>query len=747
MMRTNLNLSREEFYAKIFDWAREFKFKIDGDYIFFETAPGTEASFVQSLEQEFIKWEQTAEKAKAEKVIPLPEGIYSGIRLQGIDYQFMKELEQLIGEPIPHGIAAQELNRSPVVHMDQHGVSFRTQFAWFEAIEGHVSFLCIEGFKNLTYLPRIIGLLPAIKGLKLGSNAIKELPDTIGNLTALERFDIYANQLISLPNSIGQLKSLKRFNVCNNRFRVLPDNIQDLQSIREFSIGGNKDLVLNDAQKSWFLDIRRRGVDVEHSEVEIEIIEKYNGVPVFASQYSILRELEQKIGSPLNPVDDIDDSTGGGNKFSSYYWNVTGLTISDARLESLPANLGDLYLLTRLDVVRCGLKQVPNSIGRLKKLFRLKLSANALKILPETIGELSDLRGLVLEENAMEYLPDSIGQLLKLEGMVLRENRLTVVPSTIGKLAELNHLELQGNLLRSLPTTIGNLRNLSDLILSRNKLESLPPELFNTKISYLNLDNNCLHEVPASIGDSNVHQISLQFNPLNDLPRSCLNLKIDLDITVDDNQARGAVIRELISRKFRVKIVPRIGDQIPEEELNRRANELVNYRNEQVYYPEYVFLKAIEGLIEEKIKKFESLSAHPSWLEGARNFYNMEEGHIIKIDLSDCKIQTFPVSIKFLRWLKDLNLNCTGLEEVPESIGQLVTLRKLILWGNNLKSIPSSFKNLIELEVLSLTSNLFKQVPDIILHLPKLKILYVDKVFTDSPIVAILKKRKVKVKM
>ncbi len=54
LMQQALQLPSEVFGAKIFDWAAEFGFRIDGDYVLFEG--GDISGFIANLDREFQEW-------------------------------------------------------------------------------------------------------------------------------------------------------------------------------------------------------------------------------------------------------------------------------------------------------------------------------------------------------------------------------------------------------------------------------------------------------------------------------------------------------------------------------------------------------------------------------------------------------------------------------------------------------------------------------------------------------------------
>ena len=145
-----------------------------------------------------------------------------------------------------------------------------------------------------------------------------------------------------------------------------------------------------------------------------------------------------------------------------------GVTMEDGRVVELdleefgltgavPAEIGQLTLLTWLELGNNQLRSVPTEIGQLTALKGLDLRGNLLTSLPAEIGQLTALRGLNLGGNQLRSVPTEIGQLTALKGLDLRGNHLTSLPAEIGQLTSLRELTLRDNLLTSLPAEIGKL--------------------------------------------------------------------------------------------------------------------------------------------------------------------------------------------------------------------------------------------------------------------------------------------------
>jgi leucine-rich repeat protein SHOC2 len=154
---------------------------------------------------------------------------------------------------------------------------------------------------------------------------------------------------------------------------------------------------------------------------------------------------------------------------------------------ALPAEIGRLSALMRLDLFYNQLTSLPTEIGQLTSLRRLSLYDNPLTSVPAEIGQLRSLTQLNLSGNQLTSLPAEIGQLTLLEQLSLRGNQLTGLPAEIGQLTSLTYLNLSGNQLTRLPAEIGQLISLRVLYLDRNQLTSVPAAIRELRAAGCNM--------------------------------------------------------------------------------------------------------------------------------------------------------------------------------------------------------------------------------------------------------------------
>jgi Leucine-rich repeat (LRR) protein len=99
--------------------------------------------------------------------------------------------------------------------------------------------------------------------------------------------------------------------------------------------------------------------------------------------------------------------------------------------------------------------------------------------------------------------------------------------------------------------------------------------------------------------------------------------------------------------------------------------------------------------------------------------------YLRSLDLSRNNLESLPEEIIQLSSLKGLKLNNNKLESLPESIGQLSSLQNLFLFNNNLKSLPESIGQLSSLQYLNVSNNKLESLPESIGQLSSLQYLNV----------------------
>jgi Leucine-rich repeat (LRR) protein len=137
-----------------------------------------------------------------------------------------------------------------------------------------------------------------------------------------------------------------------------------------------------------------------------------------------LQRLWRDANAPLSAWKGV---TVGGAK-----GRVVKLSLSQRKLTSVPASIGNLAALTRLDLSGNQLTSVPAALGRLAALKVLSFRWNKLASVPAELGRLKRLERLKLEFNELTSVPGKLGNLAALKVLDLFSNKLTSVPLQFG---------------------------------------------------------------------------------------------------------------------------------------------------------------------------------------------------------------------------------------------------------------------------------------------------------------------------
>ena len=345
---------------------------------------------------------------------------------------------------------------------------------------------------------------------------------------------------------------------------------------------------------------------------------------------------------------------------------------------SLPPSIGNLKMLSRIDLAECNLNgSIPDSIGSLTQLVDLDLSYN----------------------NFHRSIRDSIARLKQLVYLDLSGNNFSgSIPSSIASLTQLIYLDLSyNNFSGSIPSSIGSLTQLVNLDLSYNNFNGSIPNFGMFKnLTYLKLDNNHLSGQMNSTHLEellNLYYLDFRGNSLNgNIPISLFSLPSLQSLLLSHNQFSGSLDLSVIQKSESLSSL--------DLSYNNLLIGLNGFNISLISFPQFYYL----GLASCKLKVF------PDFLRNQSSLYFL--------DLSNNQIHgEIPASIgQSFATIIFLSLSSNKLYgSIPRSICNATGLRLLDLSSNSLSgTIP---RCLIEmsgsLEVLSLrTNNLNGTIPD-----------------------------------
>jgi Protein tyrosine and serine/threonine kinase/Leucine rich repeat len=173
-----------------------------------------------------------------------------------------------------------------------------------------------------------------------------------------------------------------------------------------------------------------------------------------------------------------------------------------ASLTEFPIEIFDLAgSLEILNLSDNRLRSLPADLGQLTKLKVIFLSNNDFEAVPEVLADCPNLSMVGFKSNKIRVLGENVLP-LGTRWLILTDNQLAQLPKSIGQLQGLQKLMLAGNQLRSLPDEMAACQNLELIRLAANRLESLPNWLLTLpRLSWLAYAGNpcCNANLPATV--------------------------------------------------------------------------------------------------------------------------------------------------------------------------------------------------------------------------------------------------------
>ncbi len=199
------------------------------------------------------------------------------------------------------------------------------------------------------------------------------------------------------------------------------------------------------------------------------------------------------------------------------------LWITEANLDSIPAEIGQLQTLKALWLDGNNLTEIPEGVKMLENLEGLSLFSNQIRNVILEEDQLPKLKHVNLCYNEFEVFPT---EFVNAERIVMWYNHITTIPKSVKKLTKLKSLNLEHNNIKSVPEELTQLE-LVELDLGRNYLtEDSIQGLFNIRtLKILDLGSNQIQRISCRIGDlSELERLTLSYNPIKKLPNELSRL-------------------------------------------------------------------------------------------------------------------------------------------------------------------------------------------------------------------------------
>ncbi|XP_053567906.1 LOW QUALITY PROTEIN: DISP complex protein LRCH3 [Bombina bombina] len=158
-----------------------------------------------------------------------------------------------------------------------------------------------------------------------------------------------------------------------------------------------------------------------------------------------------------------------------HYVSLESLNLYQNCIRYVPEATVNLQALTFLNISRNQLTSLPGYLCNLP-LKVLITSNNKLDCLPEEIGNLRLLTELDVSCNEIQTIPTQIGKLESLRDLNIRRNHLVHLPEELAELP-LVRLDFSCNKVTSIPLCYRNLRHLQTITLDNNPLQTPPAQI------------------------------------------------------------------------------------------------------------------------------------------------------------------------------------------------------------------------------------------------------------------------------
>ncbi len=339
---------------------------------------------------------------------------------------------------------------------------------------------------NISELPEGFGKLVNLNYLNISNNKISKLNKEIGKLTKLNELYISDNPIGELPLEIGKLNILNKLDVRATALKKLPKEISQLRNLAEINLQNTNDLTLKEVCVAFANFTKQFVISTDTlSKKAGRLVILVNNVTEIPAEIGMLTELKglrlckTKINSVPAEISKLKKITHVDLRQNPdlLLKNVCIAFATSPRQSILTTNpetkQSEDFLLIRVDAT----SELPAEIGVIKNLFRLDLVQNNITALPPEIGNLLNLNQLDLNNNQIKTLPAEIGKLTNLKVLNLINNKISVLPAELGNLKSLTELFLLNNQLTTLPPEMGKLKNLTMLDLRNNSISTFPDEM------------------------------------------------------------------------------------------------------------------------------------------------------------------------------------------------------------------------------------------------------------------------------
>ena len=506
--------------------------------------------------------------------------------------------------------------------------------------------------------------IPCVKILSLSSNKFSQIPMSIFYLQNLIFFDMSNNMITQIDdNLLANLSHLINLNLSNNKLIYFPATIRYMTNLQELNISKNE--LMNIPNEFAYLKYLKK-LNIGWNKLQTIPANLFNNL-------SSLEELYCN-NNLLTNIQSLNNYT--------VFDSIQNLKILD-----LSYNQFQNYLIFRqlpnLEKINISYNKLQNILGLSKcdKLFEIDCSNNDIHQFPMDFTAIRNLRTLNMKGNELNNLPGLI--------------------SLMDNLVEFN---IEANPMRQVPNLkYANLSQIKQYCQSKLTNEDINNMPENLKVNYYrknqgNKNNNVKINTNSPI-----------FN----------YIKNNSELVINNTELVEIPVNEIINNipENYLTVIDLSGNQI-EHGLNNLGNMLnllnclkvINLaKNNIKNFP--MFLLSLPCLEELNLSR-NSLIAFPD-NNNQNNINNIGQSLQI-LDLSNNKIELFPMVIGFFRNLKILNLTCNKIKDLNALYNiRLENLQKFLVDDNQISEIPQNvlFKAIPNVETFTISNNNLRDIP------------------------------------
>ena len=432
-------------------------------------------------------------------------------------------------------------------------------------------------------------------------------------------------------------------------------------------------------------------------------------------------------------------------------------------------SLDMLNNLRRLRVVSaygCALQVFPKVVLNLKKLTELTLGWNTFSSIPDDIKH-DNLKTLSLGSNPIKTLPNSITNLKTLH--TLKANDIGGFPNAVLSMLRLLNLEIAIDIntrLLMLPTSwkdlkklqnfscmhalnlvsISSLGRLVDLSIYFSK-EAIPAAIRSTFLKKLKISalfpnrGHSLSEIQSTLLES----FASRDYKLPNLPKPLIGLKRLRELHISRSYLRGFP-QELCENLKKLEVLD-IGENsmrtLPEVWRCRRLKDAptdnLPFVLEQVpcltrlnvsdcrlfvFPPALLLLEKLEDL---NISNNHITELPPDWSSTCLKHLKIADNELGQgssfgvigklssletLDISGNNLNEFPASVRYLKFLRSVNMSNNPVKEFPVGMGEIQTLETFKGSTCELNEFPSFLIQLHKIKNIELERNKIKTIPE-----------------------------------